>query len=147
MINKSKFIPGLKLSEIFYREAVKPILNKDYPNLIYSAALLGSGSEVLGLDTPQSMDHHWGPRVQLFLNENNYNKYKDAIVLTMSNKLPYKFHDIPTNFGKPDKTGVQLLKEIDKGPINHRVSVITIKSFFHQFLLLIRITKLLFMIG
>jgi len=34
---------------MFYREAVKPILNKDYPGLVYSAALLGSGSEVLGL--------------------------------------------------------------------------------------------------
>lgn len=134
MINKSKFIPGLKLSEMFYQKAVKPILDKDYPNLIYSAALLGSGSEVLGLDTPQSMDHHWGPRVQLYLNENNYNKYKDAIVLTMSNKLPYKFHDIPTNFGKPDKIGVQHLKEINKGPINHRVSVTTVKSFFSSIL-------------
>jgi len=134
MIDKSKFIPGLKLSGIFYQEAVKPILDKDYPNLIYSAALLGSGSEVLGLDTPQSMDHHWGPRVQLLLNEDNYSKYKDAIVLAMSKKLPYKIHDIPTNYGKPDKTGVQLLKEIKRGPINHCVSVVTVKSFFSSIL-------------
>jgi hypothetical protein len=41
-----KFIPGLKLCELFYQKEVKPILNKEFPNLHYSAALIGWGSEV-----------------------------------------------------------------------------------------------------
>ena len=65
----SEFIPGLRLAELFYHEAVGPILSRHYPNLIYSAALLGSGSDVLGYDTARSMDHEWGPRLQLFLTE------------------------------------------------------------------------------
>lgn len=63
------FIKGLELSERFYREAVAPILAQRFPKLRYSAALIGPGSDVLGFDTPQSMDHDWGPRLLLFLGE------------------------------------------------------------------------------
>ena len=42
------FIPGLQLSELFYTEAAKPIMETHFPHLSYSAALLGWGSEVLG---------------------------------------------------------------------------------------------------
>ena len=61
------FIKGLKLGEIFYEEAVKPILATHFPRLGYSAARLDAGSDVLGFDTPQSMDHDWGPKFTLFL--------------------------------------------------------------------------------
>lgn len=134
MIDKSKFIPGLKLSEMFYQEAVKPILDTEFPSLSYSAALMGSGSEVLGFDTSQSMDHHWGPRVQLFLREQDYEQHKDKVEKVISEKLPYTFHDIPTNFGNPDTIGVQLLEEINSGPVSHRVRVGTIGSFFQSVL-------------
>lgn len=134
MIDKSKFIPGLKLSEMFYQEAVRPILDAEFSNLLYSAALMGSGSEVLGLDSAQSMDHHWGPRVKLFLQEEDYQKYKSKIEKVMSEKLPFKFHDIQTNFGNPDTIGVQLLEAKDSGLINHRVETKTIKSFFESVL-------------
>ena len=60
------FLPGLELNRIFYIEAVKPILDREFPALQYSAALIGGGSEVLGFDTEMSSDHHWGPRVMLF---------------------------------------------------------------------------------
>lgn len=43
------YIKGLDLSELFYREAAKPILAKRFPDLIHSAALIGRGSEVLAL--------------------------------------------------------------------------------------------------
>jgi len=75
MINSSPFIPGLKLGYLFYQESVKPFLVDWFPNLKYSAGLLGDGSEVLGFDTPQSMDHHWGPRMQLFLDNEAVEKY------------------------------------------------------------------------
>jgi hypothetical protein len=132
MLDKAKFIPGLKLSEMFYEEAVKPILDSEFPDLTYSAALLGSGSEVLGFDTPQSMDHHWGPRIQLFLSDEDYKKYKGSISSVMSKKLPYTFHEIPTNFGSADEIGVQMLVEKTDGEINHRVSIETIKSFYES---------------
>ncbi len=68
----NNFINGLTLSESFYREAARPILDAYYPDLRYAAALIGAGSEVLGYDDPQSTDHHWGPRFLLFLSDNDY---------------------------------------------------------------------------
>ena len=46
-----KFIPGLQLSEQFYNKVVKPLIETEFPTLKYSAAFIGSGSEVLGFDT------------------------------------------------------------------------------------------------
>ncbi len=51
------FLPGLELAQRFYQEAVQPILAMSFPMLPYGAALLGSGSDVLGFDTPMSTDH------------------------------------------------------------------------------------------
>jgi hypothetical protein len=133
MIDATSFTPGLQLSERFFQDVVKPILDQALPGLVYSAALLGSGSEVLGFDTPQSMDHHWGPRVQLFMRADEL-AYKPAIVEVMSRQLPYVFRGIPTNFGSPDPIGVQLLQAIDDGPINHRVEVTTPKAFWRAVL-------------
>jgi hypothetical protein len=65
--NMPAFIPGLELSRRFYTEAVRPLLEEASPAIPHSAARLGSGSEVLGFDTPRSADHEWGPRLQLFL--------------------------------------------------------------------------------
>jgi len=61
------FLPGLELARHFYAEAVRPILDQVAPGLPHSAARLGAGSEVLGLDTVRSTDHDWGPRLELFL--------------------------------------------------------------------------------
>ncbi|MBQ1105269.1 hypothetical protein ACH4MN_29380 [Streptomyces anulatus] len=60
-------LPGLDLSRTLYKEAVRPILDAEYPGLRYAAARIGSGSEVLGFDTARSADHEWGPRLDLFL--------------------------------------------------------------------------------
>ncbi|HLU36909.1 MAG TPA: hypothetical protein VKZ61_14150, partial [Thermomicrobiales bacterium] len=62
-----KFIPGRELSARFYTEAVRPILDAHAAGIPYAAALVGPGSDVLGFDTPRSMDHDWGPRLTLFL--------------------------------------------------------------------------------
>ncbi|HEU0168087.1 MAG TPA: hypothetical protein VFS62_09945 [Chloroflexota bacterium] len=61
------FISGVDLSRGFYQDCVRPILDHDFPGLRYAAALIGTGSDVLGFDTPRSMDHHWGPRLYLHL--------------------------------------------------------------------------------
>lgn len=129
-----EFIPGLKLSELFYKEIVRPILKSEFLSLKYSAGLIGPGSEVLGYDTPQSTGHHWGPRMLLFLSENDYKQNKDKIRTVLSRKLAYKFREYPTNFSKPNKWSVQLLEEIDSGPVNHRIEIHTIRSFFMWYL-------------
>lgn len=44
------FVPGVRLSAHFFEDAVKPLLDQHFPGLACDAALLDSGSEVLGLD-------------------------------------------------------------------------------------------------
>lgn len=124
----TKFIPGLKLSESFYSEAIKPILESNFSKLKYSAALIGYGSDVLGFDTPISTDHEWGPRLLLFLSANDYKKYQAEIDNTLSKRLPYHFQGFSTNFSPPG--GVQWQEDIESGSINHKVWIQTIESFF-----------------
>lgn len=109
----TKYIPGFQLSELFYKEVVKEIIVTNFPDLKYSAGLIGSGSEVLGFDTSQSTDHHWGPRIILFLSKKDFKK-KKKISDTLSRKLPSTFRGYSTHFGNPDEIGVQLLKEAKK---------------------------------
>jgi hypothetical protein len=124
----------LRLSELFYQEAVRPVLNRQFPGLRYTAALIGSGSEVLGFDTPMSTDHHWGPRLLLFLSDDDYTAHAEAIRETLCYRLPYTFYGYPTNFSQPDfnDNGTQLLQAVESGPVNHRVEALTIRAFFSQ---------------
>lgn len=132
----AKFIPGLLLSELFYKEVVKALIETEFHDLKYSVSLIGSGSEVLGFDTAQSVDHHWGPRVLLFLSPKDFSK-KKAISTFLGKKLPATFSGFSTHFGNPDEIGVQLLSEAKAGqPINHRVEIHTIESFLTSYLLI-----------
>jgi hypothetical protein len=125
-----KFIPGLKLCDLFYRKEIGPILRKEFPRLRYSAALIGWGSEVLGFDTPMSRDHHWGPRLLLFLTHQDCVRVETKIIQTLSDKLPYEFLGYSTNYGEPEPGGVRHLVKTDHGPVNHMVQIFTLKSFF-----------------
>jgi hypothetical protein len=127
------FIKGLELSERFYEGAIKPILAKRFPDLPYSAALIGAGSEVLGFDTPQSMDHDWGPRLMLFLGEADHEAHHREIDRTLRQKLPVEIHGYPTNFGRHDD-GTTVMVAIDSGPIDHGVIFLTVQRFFKSVL-------------
>jgi len=124
-----KFIPGLKLSRLFYRKIVQPILDREFQGLRYSAALIGWGSEVLGLDTPMSRDHHWGPRVLLFLSKQDYPGLHKQIEQVLANNLPYKFLGYLTNFSKPEPNGVRHAEQLSSGPVNHMIQIYTSSGF------------------
>jgi hypothetical protein len=117
---------GLELSRRFYFEAVRPILDRRFPTLEHAAALIGSGSEVLGYDDDVSTDHHWGPRVQLFLRDLDVAPELDR---TLSHELPAEFAGFPTNFGPPDEIGVRLLTPVESGPVAHRVEALVLRDF------------------
>ncbi|MCK5629027.1 MAG: DUF4037 domain-containing protein [Nanoarchaeota archaeon] len=129
----TNFIKGKKLSELFFNELVKPLLEKHYPNLKYSAGLLGSGSDVIDFDTARSMDHDWGPRVLLFLSKNDLKK-KTQISEMFSRELPYTFRGFSTHFGASDDKGIKVSEKISKGKIHHRIEIFTIESFFKEYL-------------
>jgi hypothetical protein len=127
----SAFIPGRELSRLFFEEAVEPLLAARFPALRYSAALLGGGSEVLGFDTEMSADHGWGPRVDLFLREEEFDRLHDAIDAALREGLPHRFRGYPTSFTEPDPTdhGTQLLDARDQGPVDHKVEITTPRRF------------------
>jgi len=130
------FIPGLELAEAFFQEAVGPILESHLPDLEYSAALIGSGSEVLGFDTEMSTDHHWGPRAMLFVRQQDYENHRHEIGSIMGENLPFFCRSYSTNWSQPDPEdkGVQHLSQTNTRPINHRIEVFTIEGFFEDYL-------------
>jgi hypothetical protein len=123
----------LDLSELFYTEAVKPILARRFPDLAYSAALIGLGSEVLSFDTPESMDHDWGPRLMLFLGETDHETYRDEIDQALRQELPGEIHGYPTGFGRHED-GTTVMAVTGTGPINHGVMFLTVQCFFKNVL-------------
>lgn len=129
-----EFIPGLSLSEAYYREAVRPILDAHFPGLPHSAALIGYGSDVLGLDTPVSRDHMWGPRLLLFLSPEQAANTGPAVHEALRQHLPVRFRGYSTHFSKPDMAdgGVRVSEEIEHGPVEHLVFIQTVADFWNR---------------
>ena len=127
------FIPGLELSRLFFFEAVKPILDTEFPHLRYDAALIGPGSEVLGFDTAQSTDHDWGPRVGLIVSETDHPTVASAIHEVLRHRLPHRFRGYPTGYSRHED-GSMIMSEADEGPVEHRVTVATIREVLQAYL-------------
>lgn len=129
-------LSGLELSEAFYWKAVRPLLALYFPDLPHSAALIGSGSEILGFDDAMSTDHHFGPRVMLFLRCEDHARHADALRTMLAHQLPHTFYGYPTNFSAPapNDNGVQLLQPVESGPVNHRVEIFTVRGFLNGYL-------------
>jgi len=103
-IMAARFVPGLQLAGEFYAEVVRPLLEAAYPGMAYSAALLGWGSEVLGFDSPRSVDHNWGPRLQVFPAAGT-GPDAGEIAAMLSRKLPGSFRGHPVVFPNSQDPG------------------------------------------
>ncbi|CAN5428875.1 DUF4037 domain-containing protein [soil metagenome] len=130
------FIPGLGLCRLFFQEQVEPIVDTQFGGLKYSAALVGSGSEALGLDTVMSADHDWGPRAMLFLREDDHEKFAESMKRELSRRLPISFRGYSTSFGDPDPTdsGTRQLVPGERGAVRHRVEVLTVRSYLMDYI-------------
>lgn len=154
-----KFIKGKVLSKLFFDEIVKPILKSDFPYLKYSAGLLGDGSEVIDFDTVRSTDHDWGPRVLLFLSQNDLKKKKQISEL-LSRKSPSDFKGFSIHFSWATKKNVDIFSiesffksylhfDINKNISvydwlvfsEHRLLAITKWTVFHDDLWLVKIIE------
>ncbi len=127
------FLKGLDLSELFYREAVRPILEATFPGLPHSAALLGHGSEVLGFDTPQSMDHDWGMRLMLFLSEADHPAYRERVDLALRAALPRQFHGYPVDMALRYSSRAED-QEGGGDAKRHCVLILTVRGLFSEIL-------------
>jgi hypothetical protein len=121
-----KFIHGLELNNGFYHDIVKPLLNKAYPRLQYSASLIGYGSDVMGFDTERSMDHNWGPRLQIFIADHD-------LIPEINNylclELPFQYKGFSTNFSDPRYDKTQSMEITDRKPIRHLIEIMTFEDY------------------
>ena len=124
------FIPALDLAEQYYNQLVRPLLGEHFPGLRHAAALIGYGSEVLGFDTPMSMDHAWAARMQLFLAESDLEQAA-ALDEMLKRKLPTHLLGFPLSVVRSaDEPGVFFMDENARaGEIAHRVSITSLRSF------------------
>ncbi|GLV60381.1 hypothetical protein KDH_72010 [Dictyobacter sp. S3.2.2.5] len=122
------FVPGLELNRRFFQEVVRPLLAETYPELRYAAALVGPGSEVIGCDTEMSVDHDWGPRLFIFLREDDAG-LGDAIADLLSQRLPATFAGYSVSFPPAKTFGIRALNRPFSGPVQHRVMLTTVRTF------------------
>lgn len=104
-----EFVPGAELSRAFYEEVVSQAVG-DVP---HAAALLGTGSDVLGFDDARSTDHGWGPRLQVFVALEDVERVERSV----SEGLPDEFRGWATRFGW------------DEVPVSHHVSVLPLREW------------------
>lgn len=128
----SDFVKGLRLNENFYNEVVVEILNSNFPNLKYSAGLIGWGSEVLGYDDILSSDHNWGLRFQIFLSAEDYEKHYLKINQVLNENLPEFYQNYPTTFEinvHKDQRDAEKAKDSE-----HNIDIETVEGFFIRYL-------------
>jgi hypothetical protein len=98
----AEFVPGLPLSHDYFEHVVAPIVADILPGIPYAAALVGDGSEVQGFDTARSMDHDWGPRVQLFFDPDHIAHARELLTLKLAARLPHEFGGHSTQYHRGD---------------------------------------------
>ena len=110
----SDFVSGIDLARMFYIEVVRPLIE----GRTHSAARLGSGSDVLGFDTPRSTDHGWGPQLHLFVAASEV----DVVRTIIDSGLPEEFHGLPVYFGW------------DEVAVQHHVNVVPLEEWLESHL-------------
>jgi len=89
------FVSGHQLGRALYEATVAPLMQSTFPDVPYAAALIGAGSDVLGYDTERSMDHDWGPRLNLILEEDDVRRLRDDLLDLVEQRLPDTVLGVP----------------------------------------------------
>jgi hypothetical protein len=135
---KPLFIPGLELSAALYAEA-ESILHRHFPSLGYAAARIARGSDVLGFDDERSTDHYWGPLLELFVSAEERERWGQQIHDVLAAELPFEVRGYSTHFRPFEGTEARFgrlghLAQSAERPINHGVSVMSVRGFFRSWL-------------
>ncbi len=93
MNNQKNNVRGLDLARRFFEQEAKPAMEKHCPEVLKEAAcgLAGQGSECFGYDDEYSRDHHWGPRVMVWLPDDYFATLDPVIWQRVSMVLPSHF--------------------------------------------------------
>ncbi|MFF0267215.1 DUF4037 domain-containing protein [Kribbella sp. NPDC004536] len=99
-----EFVHAQELSAGFYAEVIAPVLS----DTAHVAGLIGWGSDVLGYDTARSMDHDWGPRLVVLVDE------PEPVRKRIEAVLPDEYRGFAVRFGS------------SVNAVEHRVTVATL---------------------
>ncbi|MGA2479558.1 MAG: DUF4037 domain-containing protein [Spirochaetia bacterium] len=133
MSETASFIPGLPLGRAFYLRAAREIIESVIPPDSYAAAFMGSGSDVLGYDSERSIDHHWGPRFQVFLPEDVHARAAASLDEALRHRLPESFQGIPVGYPDDDGHGGGV-PSMQSGLAHHLIDITTVREFFARYL-------------
>jgi len=119
------FMPGLTLSRILFDEAVQPLMAHHAPGLAYAAGLIGPGSDVLGFDTERSMDHDWGPRLILMLDDADWDQWSSRLDVMFRRSLARSVAGFPTSTAEFEtEPGTRHMIESNDGvPVEHLIAI------------------------
>lgn len=113
------FVSGIELSGSFFDDLVRERADAVLGAERYAAALLGPGSEVLGLDSEVSTDHDWGPRVVLVVAESDVPRADSLRV-----GLPDWYRGHSLKFGE----------NLERKPWTQPIYAVTVEALFMRFL-------------
>lgn len=136
-MNNASFVPARELSRQLALQ-IEPNLRRVAPGRPFALALIGPGSDVLGLDTARSMDHDWGPRLTVVIDESHLDEMRDVIATNLDSLLPGDIAGFPTRFSRH---GDGTLK-IDANGDVHRIQVESVTSLLQRHLLIDNIAEL-----
>lgn len=94
------FVPSLKLARTLYETEIAPLMEKQFPDVKYAAATYGMCSETLGLDDEVSMDHQWGPRVNVLVSDQDHSRYSQQIMAAFRESFPAQFQGFDMMWAK-----------------------------------------------
>jgi hypothetical protein len=126
------FVPGLELARTLYDE-VRPVLAER--GLAHTAALVGPGSDVLGLDDATSTDHDWGPRLQVLLSPADHATHATDLHEELRHRVPPEVRGWTTRVAPTAPDGTRGLGDVAAtGPVDHRVEILTLDALLRRLL-------------
>jgi hypothetical protein len=123
---------GLELGQTYFSECVDPILRTRFPGLLYSAARLGTGSDVLGFDDETSRDHDWGPKFHIYLVPDAGDDLRSAIDNALTDDLPRHFRGYATGYSLHDDGTADF--DPDATDTRHALTITTVAEHFQEYL-------------
>jgi hypothetical protein len=99
---------GTAISLDFIESVLLPELKASLPDDFdrLAVAIVGTGSDVLGLDDEISRDHHWGPRANVLYLRSDADRLKQQLHAILKEKLPQRFREYQVHVNIGNLTGV-----------------------------------------
>ncbi len=88
---------GAEVARAFYADAVRPIIHEHLAGVGYLAGRLGSGSDVIGYDDAVSVDHDFGCRLTLLVDD-EAGQLITKVDAVLEDQLPESFEGRPVRF-------------------------------------------------